>query len=230
MNNTLVFYSNTNSHGKQDASGAFVPEALAFQRYHKIPDENCIGINCTKNNPPESRRDQVLRIIGNRKNLDLLAFFGHGWPNGIQFGLQRRHIPFLVQHLDNPSDSLKVVIYACLTAENDVRDTDIHSVGPATDGGFADLLRDELVRHGITKGWVDGHKTAGHATWNPYVVRFLCESVDNPEIGGEGGAYIVPPNSQFWRKWVNVLRKNPDVRYWFPLQTEMEIKEGLLHL
>lgn len=227
--NALIFYSNVNTHGKRDATGAFIPEALAFQEYHGIQPEFCIGVDCSKYHMSKKRRDKVFTAISSRKNLDLIAFFGHGWPDGIQFGINRRHIPQLVDALNEPSPDLKVVLYACLAAENDVRDSSITDLGPATDGGFADLLRDELARNGVTDGWVDGHKTAGHTTWNPHVVRFLCETVTDEERGGEGGAYLVAPGSQLWREWCYVLKNNQAVRHWFPVQTEMEIKTGLMH-
>jgi hypothetical protein len=97
-----------------------------------------------------------------------------------------------------------------------------------TDGGFADLLRDEMVRRGITDGWVDAHKTAGHTSWNPNVVRFLCEDVDDEEFGAEGGFYLVEPRSTYWKKWCAALRDNKSgFRYSFMTKTEFEIKTAL---
>ena len=101
-------------------------------------------------------------------------------------------------------------------------------LGPATDGGFADVLRDEMVRAGLSSGWVDGHKTAGHTSFNPFLVRFLCEDVDDPEHGAEGGSWLVQPRSQLWRKWIAALKsKKNGLRYRFPFLTEMEIKMEL---
>lgn len=220
----LVFYSNKNTHGRVDATGAFIPEAERFRDFYGVPDEDFIGIDCTKDNPQHRRRARVFSELAKRDNLGLLAFFGHGWPKGIQFGIKRRHIQEMVAHM-NPNDNIVVALYACLAAENDVRDTNIAQVGPGTDGGFADTLRDALVRDkGVTSGWVDAHKTAGHTTWNPNVVRFLCSDVEDPEEGGEGGSYIVAPRSQFWKPWVRSLKDSPRMRYWFTTQDEIDIK------
>jgi hypothetical protein len=219
----LVFYSNTNTHGRVDATGAFIPEAKKFKDFYGVPDEDFIGIDCTVKNKTKLR-NTVFHELSKRENLGLLAFFGHGWPKGIQFGIRLRHIPEMVSHM-NPNKDIVVALYACLAAENDVRDTNIAQVGPGTDGGFADTLRDTLVRDkGVTDGWIDAHKTAGHTTWNPNVVRFLCSDVEDPDDGGEGGSYIVAPRSQFWKKWVRALKDTRNMRYWFTTHTEIEIK------
>jgi hypothetical protein len=223
----LVFYSNKNSHGRRDATGAFIPEAKKFAKFHGIPDENVIGIDGTKSNPAARRRAQVLNALRDVEQLELLAFFAHGWPNGIQFGFQRKHIQLLVGHFP-AKPYLKVVLYACLNAENDKRDRDHRNVGPGTDGGFADLMRDEMVRFGMTEGRVDAHKTAGHTSWNPYVVRFPCEDVQDEEFGAEGGGWIVEPGSTYWKKWVKALRVNVnDIRYNFPMMDEADILNEL---
>lgn len=230
--NILVAYSNTNSHGKYDASGAFIPEAKAFAKLHEIPDENVIGIKLPKV-AKRKRRDQTLAAIaeaGKDRLLDAIALFGHGWPRGIQFGFNREHIPQLVEHLiQYCQPDVKITLFACLAAENDVRDRSVTNLGPATDGGFADLLRDEMVRRGLDRGWVDGHKTAGHTSWNPFLVRFLCADVDDPEIGAQGGAWLVAPRSETWKKWIAKLRdQKSGMRYRFPFLREIEVKAELL--
>jgi hypothetical protein len=229
-NNILVFYSNTNAHGKHDATGAFIPEAEEFQKVHQIPEKNMFGIRCPRV-PKKKRRQQVLDTIESfDEPLDSIAFFGHGWPQGIQFGFNRKNLIELVDVVKNKSYStLNITLFACLAAEDDVRDRDHKNVGPGTDGGFADVLRDTMVREDILYGHVDAHKTAGHTSWNPYLVRFLCEDVDDPEFGAIGGGWLVEPRSQMWKKWVNALRdKEGGLRYRFPFMTEMEIKQELL--
>ena len=225
--NKLVFYSSKNAHGRMDATGAFIPEAKKFAKFHCIPKEMVIGIDCTRTNPPSRRRAQVLNALRDVEQLEIIAFFCHGWPNGIQFGFKRQHMKQLVGHF--PAKSyLKVAMYACLNAENDLRDKDHKNVGPGTDGGFADMMRDEMVRFGMTEGWVDAHKTAGHTTWNPYVVRFPCEDVRDAEWGAEGGGWIVEPGSTYWKKWIRALRKNSgNMRYRFIVEDELTIKKLL---
>ena len=223
----VIFYSSRNEPGRVDATGAFIPEARAFKEYYGVPDENFIGIDCTKRNKPVNRRTQVIETLRQVDSLEYLAFFGHGFPDGIKFGLRRKHIGFLVGNM-RAKLNLKVGLYACLAAENDVRDTNVRNVGPGTDGGFADFLRDTMVREGITDGWVDAHKTAGHTSWNPHVVRFMCEDVEDLEYGAEGGSYLVAPRSASWKRWCKALRKNTDgLRYSFLSKSELEIKNQL---
>lgn len=230
--NILVFYSSTNAKGKHDATGAFIPEAKAFKKLHNIPDENFIGVKCV-GVPTVRRRRIVLDTIhdrGSEQLLDAVAFFGHGWPRGIQFGFNRDHVDELAALLERKaSNDVRIVLYACLAAENDKRDSKVEGVGPATNGGFADELRDAMVLAGISEGLVDAHKTAGHTTWNPYVVRFLCKNVDAPDYGGVGGAWLVAPRSEHWRDWIRALRnKSGGLRYRFPFMSQFEILAELV--
>jgi hypothetical protein len=230
--NILVIYSNTNTGKKSDATGAFIPEARAFAKVHGVPAENVVGIKCPKTNKAK-RRKQVLDAIesaGQYGPLDAIAFFGHGWPDGIQFGFNRAHIPELVGTMQGYcSPSVKVTLFACLAAENDVRDKQVKQLGVATDGGFCDLLRDEMVRHGMNKGDVTGHKTAGHTRWNPYWVRFLCSAVTNPEVGATGGAWLVEPGSELWRPWVKALKdQKGGLGYRLIFMSELDIKAELM--
>jgi len=154
--------------------------------------------------------------------------FGHGWPDGIQFGFRRSDLYELAARLAvSCAEDVRVILYACLAAENDVRDRDHANVGPGTDGGFADLLRDDLASWGKNRCQVDAHKTAGHAAWNPYVVRFRGEA------GTMGGYWLVAPGSELWPKWIKKMRgravKN-HLRYRFPLMSELQIKAELAGL
>lgn len=229
--NILVLYSNTNKGKKKDATGAFIPEALAFRRFHDVPDENSFGLDLVAV-PMIARRSEVYRAIHEasyQRPIDAIAFFGHGWPDGIQFGFEREHIDELAALLCRKcSKDVKIVLYACLTAENDKRDIKHKDVGPGSDGGFADELRDAMVRNGLTQGWVDGHKSVGHTTWNPMLVRFLCEDTSDLDYDGEGGAWLVAPRSEFWKRWCRELRSpRGTLRYEFSLLSELEIKVRL---
>lgn len=230
--NILVFYSNTNVRGRKDATGAFIPEAEAFARLHSIPKTNVIGIKLPRVNK-EQRRREVLNAIkrhGHRDKIGAIAFFGHGWPNGIQFGFDRKHIPELVVEMTRTcTPDVKVMLFACLAAENDSK-IDNRKIGPGTDGGFCDRLRDEMARYGLGEGRVDGHLTAGHTSWNPYLVRFLCTDVFDHEYGATGGAYVVAPRSQLWRKWITALKNQKGgMRYRFPFMDEIDIKAELMN-
>jgi len=223
----LVFYSSTNAKGRHDATGAFIPEAKKFQREHSIPLKNMIPVECVGIRKGV-RRTRVLEELSQRESLQAIAFFGHGWPKGIQFGFGKQHIQSLSKALaESCVSSVKIILYACLAAENDIRDGEIGAPGPATDGGFADELRDQMVREGLRTGHVDAHKTAGHTSWNPYVVRFKCDNVMSDTYGAVGGAWLVEPSSESWKSWVKALRSKNGLRYRFPFMSELEIKSEL---
>jgi hypothetical protein len=236
--NTLVLYSAKNTPGKSDATGAFIPEAKAFIRTRIESGDDVTSMNMALVGLPRWRRkkltDEAIYSFVRNRTLDCLALFGHGWPDGIQFGFRRSDIGELVARLAmNCSQDLRVVLYACLAAENDVRDRDHKNVGPGTDGGFADLLRDELVRWGVYNCVIDAHKTAGHASWNPYVVRFRGDAVEDLNKGGVGGAWLVAPGSEYWKAWVKKLRgkaRKGHLRYRFPFMSELQIKAELAGL
>ncbi len=76
--NILVFYSNTNTGKKKDATGAFIPEAKAFAKIHKIPKENMIGVKCPHVARVKRRKIVLQAIESFPGRLDAIAFFGHG--------------------------------------------------------------------------------------------------------------------------------------------------------
>ena len=122
-----------------------------------------------------------------------------------------------VYEITNLSDDILQIAHS----ENDSR-TDNREIGPGTDDGFADQLRDHMSQYGFT-GHVDAHLTAGHTTWNPNVIRFVCEGWEEDVCGG---AWIIQPQSRHWKKWVEALHKT-DLKYRFPFMDEIEIMEEL---
>jgi hypothetical protein len=220
--NIVVVYSARNSKGRNDASGAFVPQAKAFAAYHKVPLENVLGIDCI-NTRAATRAAKLLEHIvkaGNENKIDAIALFCHGWAKGIQFGLSLNNLAeFVAAIKPNAAQDLKVVLYACLTANAALTPKIKNKIGVATDGGFADRLRDCMSAQGLVDGWVDAHKTAGHTTMNPYVVRFDCHYANEP-----GGAWLVAPRSALWRPWIDGQRQSEKIRLGFPLMTELELK------
>jgi hypothetical protein len=227
MLNALVFYSSVNTKGKRDATGAFHPAALAFAKRHGIPRQQVVPVACERMTKKE-RRETVLAIMGQYCGADLeaVAFFCHGWPTGFQMGFNRSNVAVLAKAIRNCSNELPVVpLYCCSTAENDEKDNYITEVGIGTDGGFADLLRDNLCRLGISAGWVDAHKTAGHSTRNPFAVRFRMSDVEDRLVGGVGGDWVVCPGSSVWSRWKEYLRdESSPLRYDFPFLTTLSIK------
>jgi hypothetical protein len=229
--NIIIFHSSKNVHGRRDATGAFIPEAQAFAKFHGVPSDKLVGIPCVGTSK-DKRRKIVFDGLGyNDYFNDVVAFFCHGWSTGVQFGFSLKQIPELVEWLQASCfNDAKIILYCCSTAENREKGNNrVISVG--TDGGFADSLRDEMARQGMDNCQVDAHLTAGHTTSNPHVVRFLGESVEDKDRGATGGAYLVAPGSQYWRIWRKALwGKVPgleDLRFQFPFMTELEIKQAL---
>jgi len=226
----LAFYSSTNTKGRHDATGAFIPEVKRFAKLHSLSTADLVPVKCV--GVPRERRAAVVteRLRGCADgSLAGVAFFCHGWPSGIQFGFDLQNVGALARLLAVKTESAPVVVlYACLTAENAERDQDVENVGPGTDGGFADALRDRLAEEGKTEGWVDAHKTAGHSTWNPFLVRFRLADVEDRQLGGVGGEWIVAPGSEHWHEWRRRLACSEDaLRYRFPFLTTFQIKTDL---
>jgi hypothetical protein len=196
-----------NSPGKNDATGAFQPEARAFVRLHGgaySPIDN----HASK---AAMRADVMRQIVTERPGI--LALCCHGWRTGIQFGFGLANVAELAEAIaeNDGTDAPRVVLYACSTADGS---------GPGGDGGFADRLRDALCAAGCVECQVDAHDRPGHTTKNPFVRRFVGAG---SAVGGTGGQWIVAPKSTLWRRWVAALRG--DLRLRFPLMTVAEIHE-----
>jgi hypothetical protein len=221
--NDIVIYSCENTPGKHDASGAFVPEALAYAELHNCANvfpQNYVRVPAAKSRV--NFYDCLLKAYEASGPITSIAFFGHGWHSGIQAGLNIRHIPALVAMLEDICHpDVKIILYACSTAENKIKDheADPKELANICDGGFADRLRDEMWEYDDFEGFeVYGHKTAGHTTRNPYMVRF--------DRGGT--IWAMPPGSPHWHAWVKALKENKnDIRYTFPFLRIDEIHEVL---
>lgn len=225
--NTLVIYSSVNTEGKKDATGAFIPEAEEFGRMYDVPGADRLGVDCL-HYLARHRREDVCSFLRNKKDIDLIGIFCHGWPNGLQIGFNKQHIHLLVQYLKLCCrKDVKIVLYACSTASNkENRKMKMpFNVGPATDRGFADSLRDSMLKDGFLGGWVDAHKTAGHTTRNPFVVRFYVEPTFEDTWDLPGGEWLVSPKSKLWRDWRPLLQT--DFRFKFPVMDQVSIYMGL---
>jgi len=209
----LVFRPDRNTSGKRDYSGAFLPESRAFIRYHRRAGRVVFEIEVDISQGAGGRRREVLNAIadyGGSHTIDALAFFGHGWPSGSQFGFTLANVALLATALRevNPTNFAVVVFYGCLMG-----------AGPAMgDGNLADVTRDALCSAGFDHCRVSGHASAGnvpgiggHTTMNPYCRRF--EGGGSP-TGGHGGTWLVRPGSELWPRFVRLMRTG--FRYRFP--------------
>lgn len=202
----LAFCPRSNSPGKKDATGAFIPEALAFVRLHGgrvAYFDNLL--------PPAQRFRSVLQELSQSAPVECVAFFCHGHKNGMQIGANLRNIPTLAAAIAGV-DARIVPLYACDAARDlDADRSDDSLPGPGGVGGYADRLSRALGGD-IS---VDAHTTAGHTTWNPHVRRF------------PGGKWIVEPGSPLWRKWRAKLREDRDFRLTFPFMSIKDIHARL---
>jgi len=205
----LIFTPDRNTHGKKDYTGAFKPLAKKFAKQRG--NAKIIAIDVSK--PMAKRRKQVIEAFEeyaddeNNESVSTVAFFCHGYAQGIQLGFSWRGkktpasaVKELAGHIYNVSGqnaNVTVPLYCCSTANTKQK----KSVGG--DGGFADELRDALCREGAMRCRVVGHTTVGHTTNNPHT-RFFDGS-GMPE-GGTGGYWIARPRGPLWRKWAKYLR------------------------
>jgi hypothetical protein len=208
----LLFAPDQNLPNKNDALGAFLPEARAFARYHDVEPDDVI-VRFPAHAPIQQRRSTcTLALRALTVELDVLAFFCHGWKAGIQAGFVRPHTLLLARLVAQYAKvDAHVLFYACDTGRDQDDDTsDDREPGPGGDGGFADELRDGLDMLG-RRVTVVGHTTTGHCSQNPYARYFA------PQCGGQGGRWFVEPQSAAWPLWVRALkdpRNSLRYRFW----------------
>lgn len=211
------------SEGKRDATHAFQPEAKRFLELHSSPEPTFLFDN---RKAPEGRAQEVTAYLSSLypNEIDLVAFFCHGWPAGAQIGYTNQNVGDLARNLHRVlKRDGRVVLYACSTGEDtDKKTDDSKEPGPGGDGGFADLLRDSLSKMGNNGGWVDAHALVAHTTKNSFVRRFYTDGHD----GDIGGDWLVTPRSSLWSKWRSALM-DTDLRYMFPMMSVGAIRSAL---
>lgn len=203
--------------GKRDASRAFIPEAKAFADYWADDGFHTHVALIDNRKPRAARRAETLAAVRAFGPIAHLGLFCHGWRNGVQVGFRVQELPALTEALAQMADTsaLRVSLYCCSTAHG----------GTGGDGGFADVLRDQLCERGLINCRIDGHTTRGHTTKNPYVRRFEGEG---SHFGGQGGRFIVRPRGPLWREWRACLRDRSDpLRYAMTSLQTSEIHEWL---
>jgi hypothetical protein len=209
----FVCYCGTNSAGKHDGD-LFRSEAQAFARAHGTADPVDLDAHGTAGWQRRGRLLQSLTHSDDSTADDVLALFCHGTAHWVQAGFrtQDNTVDLISKALTKHSHNITVALYCCSTADGD---TETNEVSAGTDGGFADRLRDGLCERGARSVHVFGHKTAGHATMNPYVVEFTGPA---PAVGGQ---WLVGPGTELWDKWRTALRG--PLRFLFPLMTREAI-------
>jgi len=219
--NILVFTGDRNSDDKPaDYTGAFLPEALAFMKFHNIPAANHLRVDLSKTE--STRRQRVYDFIKKRVKesgpIDGIAFFCHGLTRKIQLGIRipdLENFAYLIKDAV-AKDNKKIVIalYCCSTGDGP---------GVGGDNGFADKLRDSLCQVGLEQCSILAHSVSGHTTKNSMKRKF--DGMGSP-VGGVGGLTIVTPGSLLWKKWRTAVTTTP-FRYKVPFMTIAEIHKEL---
>lgn len=219
MPKALIFAPLRNTGTKKDATGAFIPEAREFIKSLALNTQ----VKFFDNDPSRvfsDRRSDCEHHFSEFTGADIVAFFCHGWKDGIQAGWVKGTIHKLAQSLSKScSPSPTILLYACDAGRDEDGDrADDTLSGPGGEGGFADMLRDDCRRVGLG-ATIYAHATEGHCTWNPYVRVFLPDEA-------AGGRWIIEPRSPLWSAWVKALR-NTDMRYRFAFTPKADIEKAL---
>lgn len=227
---TLIVRGESNTPGRKDYTGAFLPESEA---YRKAVGFESMVVTFDNSRPFAQRAKQLLKRMQAMEitdNIDTVAFFCHGWGDGIQAGFTRRNIKALVAALNTAGlhrpleDDPTVILYCCSTGDDPDDDIEAAPGIDMGDGSFADAFRDELCKAGHTECRVIAHTTAGHTTKNPYAIFF--EGLGSP-IGGVGGIVpVTPEQKQLWSTWVKLLKTS--FRFEYPYMTVGKIHERIL--
>lgn len=206
----------------KDATGAFQPECELFIKSHggHIPVYEFDNLK-----PMEDRfRDlcTALGAVGN--HLDTLIFFCHGWSTGIQAGVTTSNLSKFVKVCQTAlAKEVMILLYCCSTGADNLKATTDRDKGPGGDGGFADLLRDQLSNAGHLP-IAYAHTVAGHTTKNEYVRVFTPGAQ-------KGGDWVVEPGSGLWGQWKKALIDTPKgrmpVRFGFPFWSAEQLEVEL---
>ena len=211
----IAFAPKRDSDGLKDAR-EFQNEARAF-----AAGRDCRVCVFDNGAPMPARLAEVKQFLANEQSLDYVAFFCHGWADGIQAGLRRKDVREFAAWLKARivPKKFRVLLYCCSTAEDGIKSTDDLAPGTGGEGGFADKLADELWFLGVDVE-VYGHVTAGHTTRNPYVRRFTGSGNH-----AKGGEWLVQPKTPYWSKWVKLLTTK--YRFDYPFESQAQIESRL---
>lgn len=230
---TLIITPESNTKGKKDYTGAFLPESKAFAK--SLNGESII-VTFDNTLPFEKRRKQLFDRIttaaeGRGGCFSTVAIFSHGWSTGIQPGVDLKSIKKFVELVEPmvwPQASF--LLYCCSTGSDPQDDkeeapgtSDPTLDGNLGDGSFADVLRDELCKAGATDCAVMAHRTAGHTTMNPHVIFFRGEG---STVGGMGGVMpVTKKHGKLWNTWIKELKTS--FRFEMPFMIISQIHEHL---
>lgn len=221
-NNTICFTGDRNTEGKNDFTGAFLPECNAFMKTWGLKTHKRINLG-NNNNKRKEELFKELREFSKNGKLENIIFFCHGLPKSVQFGLTNSNLKefakLLRELIGQNSTDINIILYCCSTGSSVAGTGSVNQNG---DGGFADSLRDALCQEGFVDCRVMGHAESGHTTKNP-TKRFF-DGLGSP-FGGSGGQWIVAPKTTQFKKWRELLQT--DARFKVPFMSIAEIHKLL---
>lgn len=239
---SLAFAPSSNTPGKADGTW-FQAKAKLWQKRHggKV-------VHVDMSRPKPTRFHQILRAIREERP-DAVAFFCHALRRGLpQFGARGSlldpedgdNVATLAGEIGAASASPLVCLFACSAGDDLVPGP---AGAPGGDGGFADALRDAVVKWGSVGVRVFAHDRKGDTTANPHVRVF-----DGPEQKDRvGGRWVVVPpgltkaeaarelaawgdshDAVQWKRWVRWVRDGGWVE--FPLLSVEDSRSRLVTL
>ena len=143
----LIIRRTINSIGKNDATGAFIPESAALKKLLEASGDSVDVVSLN-----ECRPDSILTKYTRQ---DTVSVFCHGWARRIEALPRRKAGAFEVAQWMQNSGCEFLNLFACSAAD------EYHKRGC-----FARWVAEHChkLRH---LAQVFGHETAGHTSWNP---------------------------------------------------------------
>ncbi len=214
----IAFHGKYDRPGKKDVTYAFRPECDRFIDTMGGHRNKIFVIDNKKKFADRGRAviEGCNEASEDPRTFDCVAFFCHGWRNGMEFGFTRRNAKSLAAAIWKATKKTNVVVplYLCSTGSG-------RNHGAIS---FADTLRDELCKAGAVNCRVMAHSAVKHTTKNPDALFF--DGMGSP-VGGTGGYPVVAVGSTIRRRWVAALR-NTDLRFRFPFMRLGAIHNELL--
>jgi len=189
-----------NTPGKKDATGAFQPELHRFRDFllnFPKSDGERVQIPCYMELLDEKDKITVISEYGKKnykEDLNIIAIFSHGLPGAIKicgkkfidFKNYKDFVKVVFENADK-KEPIYIGLYACLTGKN-----------------LAHAIAIEMSWYPVRFRLI-AHTTAGHTTYNPYVIRFTERDL--------AGSFICQPGSPEWKGWRRRLREDKDLRF-----------------
>lgn len=186
----LVLAQSVNKAGRADASGVFLPGAKYFANLYGLPKPVLLNDVDDKN--------KMIRAIEDSRNLDVIAYFGHGDRNRIgsaEIGM--KDIDRLVAAIKMAAGHhCQVIFYACQLGGQ---------------GGFCEKLAGMLGN--TVTFW--GHSCSGHGNTNPYVTRHPYAPDTTP--------FLFAPTDPLFPAWRSLIKSQSDIWARFPFMDKSEI-------